>query len=93
MEILKCIFQITRGMKESMATTLQDNTYLKTLHDYVKSGLICSAKQIENKADSIADDFIANNANRVYITIDIDREGNPDLRIETTYPAISEIIS
>ena len=76
-----------------MATTLQDNTYLKTLHDYVKSGLICSAKQIENKADSIADDFIANNANRVYITIDIDREGNPDLRIETSYPAISEIIS
>ena len=76
-----------------MATTLQDNTYLKTLHDYVKSGLICSAKQIENKADSIADDFIANNANRVYITIDIDREGNSDLRIETTYPAIYEIIS
>ena len=93
MQKIKEVFQTTRGMKKNMATTLQDNTYLKTLHDYVKSGLICSAKQIENKADSIADDFIANNANRVYITIDIDREGNSDLRIETTYPAISEIIS
>ena len=93
MQKIKEVFQTTRGMKKNMATTLQDNTYLKTLHDYVKSGLICSAKQIENKADSIADDFITNNANRVYITIDIDREGNPDLRIETTYPAISEIIS
>ena len=93
MQKIKEVFQTTRGMKKNMATTLQDNTYLKTLHDYVKSGLICSAKQIENKADSIADDFIANNANRVYITIDIDREGNPDLRIETSYPAISEIIS
>ena len=80
-------------MKESMATTLQDNTYLEAIRSYVKSGLISSVKLIKSKADSIADDFIANNANRVYITIDIDREGNPDLRIETTYPAISEIIS
>ena len=80
-------------MKRNMAKTLQDGTYLKTLHDYVKSGLISSVKLIKSKADSIADDFITNNANRVYITIDIDREGNPDLRIETTYPAISEIIS
>ena len=76
-----------------MATTLQDDTYLKTLHDYVKSGLICSAKQIESKADSIANDFVTNGANRVYITIDISRDGSNDLEIETTYPAISEIIS
>ena len=76
-----------------MATTLQDSTYLKTLHDYVKSGLICSAKQIESKADSIANDFVANGANTVYITIDISRDGINDLEIETTYPAISEIIS
>ena len=76
-----------------MATTLQDNTYLKTLHDYVKSGLICSAKQIENKADSIANDFVANGADRVYITIDVSRDGSNDFRIETSYPAISEIIS
>lgn len=76
-----------------MATTLQDDTYLKTLHDYVKSGLICSAKQIESKADSIANDFVTNGANRVYITIDISRDGSNDLEIETTYPTISEIIS
>lgn len=76
-----------------MATTLQDNTYLKTLHDYVKSGLICSAKQIENKADSIANDFVTNGADRVYITIDVSRDGSNDFTIETTYPTISEIIS
>lgn len=76
-----------------MATTLQDNTYLKTLHDYVKSGLICSAKQIENKADSIANDFVANGADRVYITIDVSRDGSNDFRIETSYPVISEINS
>lgn len=76
-----------------MATTLQDNTYLKTLHDYVKSGLICSAKQIENKADSIAEEFVTNGATRVYITIDISRDGSNDMDIETTYPTISEIVS
>ena len=80
-------------MKKNMATTLQDDTYLKTLHDYVKSGLICSAKQIESKADSIANDFVANGADRVYITIDVSRDGSNDFRIETSYPTISEIIS
>ena len=93
MQKIKEVFQTTRGMKKNMATTLQDNTYLKTLHDYVKSGLICSAKQIENKADSIANDFVANGADRVYITIDVSRDGSNDFRIETSYPAISEIIS
>ena len=80
-------------MKRNMATTLQDGTYLKTLHDYVKSGLVCSAKQIESKADSIANDFVTNGANRVYITIDISRDGSNDFRIETSYPVISEINS
>lgn len=80
-------------MKRNMAATLQDDSYLKTLRDYVKSGLVCSARLIDKKADSIAEEFVTNGATRVYITIDISRDGSNDMDIETTYPTISEIVS